>query len=265
MSVIRSSQFSAAVWCFTALLLCGSVVAETSPAETPLAEAASSDAGASPKPGALDSTGLGRVSIAGPGMVLVHPSISIGTYDAVRYGGVQITYKDGQKRLSEKREQQLREKILERFEQSSADSGTIIATEEEACVVDVHLAVLNVDLQGKAKGKRKRSGNKTFKISLGSATFVIDLRDSINDERLALLAGRRDFGPGEDRGGSLDDFRRLSDNVGMLMVALGESLGVVVADELLGREGAEAEENPNCSAKLREAALRSREAAARAE
>ena len=195
-----------------------------------------------------DLGGRRKLNIAGAGLVLVHPEISIGTYDAIRYRGIELRYKSEDDTLSAKQEQQLRESILERFENSSTEAGTEMVEDPGECVVDIRLSVLNIDMKGE-------SNDSPVRKNLGSATLAIDMRDSISKERLVLLAGKRDFGAGKDRRGMRDDFKRLSENVGSLMVSLGQTLGVVVTEEIESR-GPAAEAKAGCNAKLRESAER---------
>ncbi len=195
-----------------------------------------------------DLGGLQKLNIAGAGLVLVHPDISIGTYDSIRYRGIELRYKSDDDTLSAKQEKQLRDSILEQFETSSREAGTDMVESPGECVVDIRLSVLNIDMKGE-------SNDSPVRKSLGSATLAIDMRDSLTQERLVLLAGKRDFGAGKDRRGMRDDFKRLSDNVGSLMVSLGQTLGQVVTEEIESR-GPVAESKPGCSGKLRESAER---------
>ena len=213
----------------------------------PLALAISLPQAALAQPGD-DMGGLQKLNIAGAGLVLVHPDISIGTYDSIRYRGVELRYKSENDTLSGKQEKQLRDSILERFKNSSDASETEVVEDPGECVVDIRLSVLNIDMKGE-------SNDSPVRKNLGSATLAIDMRDSLSQERLVLLAGKRDFGAGKDRRGMRDDFKRLSESIGTLMVSLGQTLGMVVSEEIAGR-GADTNDKPGCNARLREAAER---------
>ena len=185
--------------------------------------------------------------------MLVHPTLGVGYYDAVRFTGVTLRYRDGHRPLPDYREANLRGTILHELTESALAAGTTIAKNPGACVVDVKVAVLNIDLKGVGRtGAAKRS--------LGSATLAYDMRDSATGEPLVTLAGKRDFGPGLDKSGRRDDFKRLSKNVGDLMVVLGQSLGYVVSDEISAREGVSGK--PGCNGELRKSAAAARAVAA---
>lgn len=195
---------------------------------------------------------LEKLDIKGAGLVLVHPTLGVGYYDAVRFTGVTLRYRDGHRPLPDYREANLRGTILHELTESALAAGTTIAKNPGACVVDVKVAVLNIDLKGVGRtGAAKRS--------LGSATLAYDMRDSATGEPLVTLAGKRDFGPGLDKSGRRDDFKRLSKNVGDLMVVLGQSLGYVVSDEISAREGVSGK--PGCNGELRKSAAAARAAA----
>mgnify|MGYP000168001789 CR=1 FL=1 len=195
---------------------------------------------------------LEKRDIEGAGLVMVHPTLNVGDYDAVRFTGVSLRYREGQRPLPEYREANLRGAILHKLTQSSLAAGTTIAEQAGACVVDVKVAVLNIDIKGVGRtGAAKRS--------LGSATLAYDMRDSATGEPIVTLAGKRDFGPGLDKSGRRDDFKRLSKHVGDLMVVLGQSLGYVISDDIDAREGAVGK--AGCNAELRKSAAAARAAA----
>lgn len=195
---------------------------------------------------AAEQTQLEKLNIAGAGLVMVHPTQGIGTYDAVRFTNVSLRYREGQKPLSKKREAEIREQIISELAKSTGESGAEVAEEAGACVVDVELAVVNIDFRDHVKS----SGG--FQKNLGSATMAYDMRDSVSREQLVFMAGRRDFGSGRDRGTSREDFKRLSENIGILMVEMGQTLGNVVRDEIISR-GDSLKTKEGCQSLLRAA------------
>lgn len=187
-----------------------------------------------------------NLNIVGAGQITVHPTLSIGDYDKLRFNQIRLRYAPGQKPLSNSRKKQFSIGLLKELKKSIKENGNDLVKKPGKCVVDINLSVLNISLDGVSDGN---GGN--FKKSLGSATLVYDMRDSVTNDRLVMMTGKRDFGSGLDRRGNRDDFDRLSDNVGALLVDLGETLGEAVAQEIAARSG-QPSSKPGCQNLLRQ-------------
>lgn len=166
----------------------------------------------------MTPSGLALVRKTPRSMLWVRPDHHVGHYDDILITGVGFTYGLGQTELNAQQEGQVRTMLIEAIDAfTEAPSPVGRAFRPGACVVAVQVGLKDMRLH---ISESSASGSSTsFVNSFGSATMIIEFRDSMTDQVLIRYASHRGLGggPGTGRGGAN-------------LPRLGRALGEMVTD-----------------------------------
>ena len=164
----------------------------------------------------MTPSGLALVRSTPRSRLWVRPDHHIGHYDDILITGVGFTYGHGATELSPQQEIQVRGMLIDAmgtFTQEGSPVGMSLS--EGPCVVAIQLGLKDMRLH-----ISKMTGSSiSFVNSFGSATMIIEFRDSESDKVLLRYAAHRGLGggPGTGRGGAN-------------LPRLGSALGDMVTD-----------------------------------
>jgi hypothetical protein len=174
----------------------------------------------------LSNLPVGPVELTSDGMQIINstrrkhlwvrPDHHIGRYDNVLVAGIGFAYQKGQQRLNPEQESELGEMLVRAIGQIT-EGGPVGQSEEKGpCVVALQVGLRDIVLHI----TKKQSGSSiSFVSSFGSATMIVEFRDSITDLPLVRYAVNRGLGGGPGTG-----------QVGANLDRLGETLGQMVTD-----------------------------------
>lgn len=164
-----------------------------------------------PSPPELTSDGLEMVRSTSRSRLWVKPDHHIGRYDDIQVTGIGFAYGSGQDPLSDDQEAQVGEMLKSAIAGITADGPVGQATKEGPCVVALKLGLKDIYLH-----ISETSGSSvSYVSSFGSATMVVEFRDSTTDVPLLRYAANRGLGGGPGTG-------QIGANLGRLGRALGE-------------------------------------------
>jgi len=173
--------------------------------------ACSGTGGGPPSPPELTSDGLQMVRSTSRSRLWVKPDHHIGRYDDILVTGIGFAYGRGQDALSREQENQVGQMLKSSISKITERGPVGQATEAGPCVVSLQLGLKDIYLHiGKTSGS-----SVSFVSSFGSATMVVEFRDSLTDVPLLRYAANRGLGGGPGTG-------RMGANLGLLGWALGE-------------------------------------------
>ncbi len=151
-------------------------------------------------------------------MLWVRPDHHIGQYDDILLTGVGFTYGLGQTELSAQEEARVRTMLIEAmdaFTQEPSPVGRVFRP--GPCVIAVQVGLKDMRLHIDESGW---SGSSTsFVNSFGSATMIMEFRDSMSSQVLLRYASHRGLGGGPGTG-----------RAGANLPRLGRALGDMVTD-----------------------------------
>jgi len=160
-----------------------------------------------PKPSGEDNAkatdGLVKVGIDMPGILFLREHHGIGSYDAFLIPPADIAYR----RRSRKLAPELEEEFLAQLEQSLIDSASDhdipIDQTPGQCVMQIAIALVNVDLKRSSSAK-----------TLGEMTLVMEFRDSISRQTLLRYATQNQIA---SEGRQADRTRQLRDSFDVML------------------------------------------------
>jgi len=166
----------------------------------------------------LTPSGLALVRKTPRSMLWVRPDHHIGQYDDVLITGVGFTYGPGQTELSPQQETQVQEMLVEAMNAFTEPPSPVgRAAQPGPCVVAVQLGLKDMRLH---INETAATGSAiSFVDSFGSATLLMEFRDSTSDQVLIRYASHRGLGGGPGTG-----------RVGANLPRLGRALGEMVTD-----------------------------------
>ena len=166
-------------------------------------------------PREVTSDGLELVRTKPRSRLWVRPDHHLGRYDDILISGIGFAYGTDQDRLEEAQEEELG-KMLEGAIVGITESGPVGLTKEAGpCVVSIQLGLKDILLH-----IAETSGSSvSYVSSFGSATMVVEFRDSTTDLPLLRYAANRGLGGGPGTG-----------QVGANMGRLGRALAEMVTD-----------------------------------
>jgi len=181
----------------------------------PLGLAACTGSGRSPRTSSsapeLTSDGLQMVVSTPRSRLWVKPDHHLGKYDDIMVTGIGFAYGNGQDPLDDDQEKRVGE-MLQSAIAAITEAGPVgQVTAEGPCVASLQVGLKDIFLHiGKTSGS-----SVSFVSSFGSATMIVEFRDSLTDVTLVRYAANRGLGGGPGTG-------RMGANLGRLGRALGE-------------------------------------------
>ncbi len=168
---------------------------------------------------------LVEVDSRGPGRLFVKRDHEIGRYDDLFLFNVGFHYRDGQSRLGAADEDRIMAMLVAAIE-GGQNGGIGVATHPGPCVLAVDFYVKDLELAHRTSWKGSFS---EFKSSLGSATLILELRDSQSNEPLARFIERRNLGGGWWLGQREEQLDRLARVVGLAVNDMGQQLSRITS------------------------------------
>ena len=195
-------------------LSCASGTTETGKSAAAAGKAALPNVAAPPPE--LTSDGLQLVQSTKRTRLWVKPDHHLGRYDFVMIAGIGFAYGKGQESLDNDQEDQIGEMLKNAIGGITKSGPVGAAAEPGSCVVAVQLGLRDLVLHI----NDKPSGSSiSFVSSFGSATMVIEFRDSTTDVPLVRYIVNRGLGGGPGTG-----------QLGANLDRLGRTLGEMVTD-----------------------------------
>ncbi len=168
-------------------------------------------AAVSAAPAELTSDGLAMVRSTPRSRLWVKPDHHLGKYDDILVTGIGFAYGKGQERLGDTQEQQVGEMLREAIAGITDDTPVGQADAPGPCVLALQLGLKDIYLH-----ISETSGSSvSYVSSFGSATMIVEFRDSTTDATLLRYAANRGLGGGPGTG-------QIGANLGRLGRALGE-------------------------------------------
>lgn len=163
----------------------------------------------------LTSDGLELVRSTPRSRLWVKPDHALGQYDDILVTGIGFAYGSGQERLNDAQEEQIGSMLRQALAGITKDSPVGQVAEEGPCVVALQLGLKDIFLH-----ISETSGSSvSYVSSFGSATMVVEFRDSTTDVPLLRYAANRGLGGGPGTG-----------QLGANLTRLGRALGNMVED-----------------------------------
>ena len=163
----------------------------------------------------LTSDGLELVSSTARSKLWVKPDHHIGRYDDVLIAGIGFAYGAGQNSLNTAQESQVGSMLKDALGGITADGLLGQSRKPGPCVVAIKLGLKDIFLH-----ISETSGSSvSYVSSFGSATMVVEFRDSTTNVPLLRYAANRGLGGGTGTG-----------KIGANLGRLGRVLGNMVAD-----------------------------------
>ncbi len=160
-----------------------------------------------------------------PGRLFVKDDHRLGRYDDLFLETVGLRYRDGQAKLGAADEGRI-ETMLVAAVEGGREGAIGVATQPGPCVLAVDFFVKDLEL---AERTRWAGSFSEFRRSLGSATLILELRDSQSEEPLARFIERRDLGGGWWMGQREEQLKRLARAVELAIRDLGKQLSLITS------------------------------------
>lgn len=161
---------------------------------------------------------LVEVKSYGPGRLFVNREHELGRYDDLYLNAVGFHYRDRQPRLGRADEDRITAMLVSAI-QRGKDGAIGIATHPGPCVLAVDFYAVDLEFADWTPGKGAVS---TFRSSLGSATLVIELRDSQSNEPIARFTDRPTLGGGWWMGHRSEQLKRLARVIQLAVSDMGK-------------------------------------------
>ena len=172
-----------------------------------------------------DQPQLVEVESHAPGRLFVKDEHRLGHYDDLLLEKVGFRYRDGQAKLGAADEGRIKTMLVAAVE-AGRDGAIGVATQPGSCVLAVDFFVRDLEL---ADRTRWAGSFSEFRRSLGSATLILELRDSQSEEPLARFIERRDLGGGWWKGQREEQFQRLARAIGFAIRDMGIQLSRITS------------------------------------
>ena len=161
------------------------------------------------------SDGLQLVRSTPRSRLWVKPDHHIGRYDSILVTGIGFRYGSGQQRLDSGQESKVGSMLQEAIRGITADSPVGTSDEPGPCVVSLRLGLKDIYLHI----TQNTGSSVSFVSSFGSATMIVEFRDSTTDVPLLRYAANRGLGGGPGTG-----------RIGAHLGKLGGALSEMIAD-----------------------------------
>ena len=147
----------------------------------------------------MTPSGLALVRKTPRSMLWVRPDHHVGHYDDILLTGVGFTYGLGQTELDPIQEAKVREMLIDAMDAFTDDPSPVgRAFQAGPCVVAIQLGLKDMRLH---VGEAAAAGSSiSYVNSFGSATMIIEFRDSTSDQVLIRYASHRGLGGGPGTG-----------------------------------------------------------------
>lgn len=170
--------------------------------------------------------GLVKVSGTGRAHLWIKPDHHIGRYDDILINAVGYQYGRGQDRLDSDQEAEITA-MLEGALMGVAESEHVDIVEAKGpCVVAVNLGLMDLRLHTSSGATSQTS----YVSSFGSATMIVEFRDSESEEALLRYVANRGLGGGPGDGTSGADLKRLGRALGSMVTDMTTELQRIVPD-----------------------------------
>ncbi len=163
---------------------------------------------------------LVEVKSYGPGRLFVNREHELGRYDDLYLYNVGLHYRDGQPRLGRANEDRIMAMLVSAI-QGGKDGAIGVATHPGPCVLAVDFYAVDLELADRTPWKGSVS---EFRSSLGSATLVLELRDSQSNEPIARFTERQTLGGGWWMGHRDDQLKRLARVIQLAVRDMGKQI-----------------------------------------
>lgn len=164
----------------------------------------------------LTSDGLEMVRSTPRSKLWIRPDHHLGRYDDILVAGIGFVYGQGQAPLDDRQEEQVGAMLVKALGSITENGPVGEATTAGPCVVAIKLGLKDIHLH---LGEASEGSSISYVRSFGSATMVVEFRDSTTDTPLLRYAANRGLGSGPGTG-----------RVGANMGRLGRALGQMVTD-----------------------------------
>ncbi len=173
----------------------------------------------------LTTDGLQMVSSRPRSKLWVRPDHHIGRYDDIMVAGISFSYGQGQAELDEGQENRVAEMLVKAIGVITKDSPVGKASDPGPCVVAVQLGLKDVRLH---LGEAVDGSSISYVSSFGSATMIVEFRDSLTDTTLLRYAANRGLGGGQGTGRDGADMGRLGRALGKMVTDMTTDLQTIV-------------------------------------
>lgn len=187
------------------------------------------DAGSSRMPppvGAATINGLQLARSTKHSLLWVKPDHHLGRYDAVIVHVAGFLYADGQRPLEPAQEDEVSQILAGALAGITANGPVGIAETPGPCVVVVNIGLK--DLRLHTSDTSSAGSNSSFVSSFGSATLVVEFRDSMSGTPLLRYMAARGLGGGPGMGQSGANLSRLGQTLGESVTEMVDELATIV-------------------------------------
>jgi hypothetical protein len=170
--------------------------------------------------------GLRLVHETRRGTLYVRPDHHIGSYDTMFIDPFTLSYRRGQRALSQAATRKLGDQLRADLEDSIRSGGIRIVTEPDLCTLAVQVHIVDLEMFDLDEPSSARS---SFIESSGTAMLIFEMRDGVSRQPLVRYGQRRKL-PGGTRPGvpGLMSSRGLSAAISALMGEVGAEMATVV-------------------------------------
>jgi hypothetical protein len=181
----------------------------------------------------LTSDGLELVRSTARSRLWVKPDHHIGRYDNILVTGIGFSYGSGQESLNDAQEQQVGEMLKTAISGITSDSPVVGQAQEEGpCVVALQLGLKDIFLHI----SETTGSSVSYVSSFGSATMIVEFRDSLTDVPLVRYAANRGLGGGPGTGQLGANLNRLGRALGEMVRDMTKELQTIVPDTTVRAE-----------------------------
>jgi hypothetical protein len=177
------------------------------------------------EPVALTSDGMQVVDSSRRKHLWVRPDHHIGRYDNVLVTGIGFAYQKGQERLNAEQEAELGQILAGAIGRITVDGPVGPAAEAGPCVVALQVGLRDIVLH---ITKEQPGSSISFVSSFGSATMIVEFRDSTTKLPLVRYAVNRGLGGGPGTGQVGANLDRLGDTLGQMVTDMTTELQTIV-------------------------------------
>ena len=175
----------------------------------------------------LTSDGLQMVSSRPRSKLWVRPDHHIGRYDNIMIASISFAYEQGQTELDKGQENRVAEMLVKAIGGITENSPVGKVSDPGPCVVAVQLGLKDIRLH---LGEAADSSSSSYVSSFGSATMIVEFRDSLTDTTLLRYAANRGLGGGQGTGRDGADMGRLGRALGKMVTDMTTDLQTIVPD-----------------------------------
>ena len=158
----------------------------------PLLSCQSSGGGAIDAEALIAFEGLRPVELAGPGALYVRPDHGITQTSLWTMGDVRVSYEDGSPSFGAQQTERVKQYLYDAAYDGMLGGGSKMVDQPGLCVISMNLALVDVALS-RVKSGLGTSASSVISSDGGTATLVLDLRDSQTNERLLVYGSKRVF------------------------------------------------------------------------